>query len=185
LLGVRSASGLSHQLDVAVHLDDAILVAELKAYGGRLPKNDLLKFVAATNDLYSGLGHSVPRLPIYRSIAGTFAVSDGARTYAAQHGVLLIEPSSIPSLILASAAFMPPVNMLQLSPDERFAAATLARPMQLQHAAARTRPASSSPPFVRGAFAFAIRTQSQWSSRLGLDGDLTSAPLVHGPEIAA
>jgi hypothetical protein len=181
LLGMRSASGLSHQLDLATHLEDAILVAELKAYSGRLPKNDLLTFVAATDDLYRGLGRYAPRLPIYRAIAGTFTVTEAERTYAAQNGVLLVEPLSIPSLILASPRLTVPSDFLELTADERLAAATLARSMQLQHSLAPSRPMGNSDGSRRADFSFGLRTQVQWSSRFGLDAGLTSL-LPPGPE---
>src|SRR5687768_3873226 len=72
LLAATSASGLWHQHDLEAHLDDAILIAELKAYSAGLPKADLLGLVGATDDLFLGLGHDVTRVPIFRAIAGAF-----------------------------------------------------------------------------------------------------------------
>ena len=166
LMGIPSASGLWHQLDLEAHLEDAIVIAELKAYRGCLPKGDLLGFVAATNDLYLGLRRAVPRLPVLRAVAGMFTASLGVRTYAAQHGVVLVDPYTVPAPILAAGVLPLRPDLSPPTGDEIGAVSSLVRPMQ---ELVRWTPAGSiqSPaPRPSRDLAFAIRTHVDWSKRL-------------------
>lgn len=165
LLGIGSASGLWHQLDLEAHLDDAVLVGELKAHTGRLPKNELLRFVAATDDLYVGSSRRAARTPIWRAIAGTFTSTPAERSFAAIHGVLVVEPSTIPSLLLAAPALALPDELDPLADPERVAVAGLARPMQTLFSSS---PRGASRTHIRDAatYRFGIRSQAEWSTRV-------------------
>lgn len=79
LFGFAPASGLPHQLDAVIGLDDGFVILELKAHGGVVPKNDLLRFAAATDDFIVGLGRDLPRRPIYRVVASLGRISQGMR----------------------------------------------------------------------------------------------------------
>lgn len=137
LLGVGSASGLWHQIDLEAQLDDAILIGELKAYRGSLPKNDLLCFAAASDDLFLGATRRVGRVPIFRVLAGTFSSSERERRYAAIHGILLVEPGVVPAPLLADASMPMPQDFVPIPDCERAAIASLARPMQEIHGDSR------------------------------------------------
>src|SRR5687768_17019322 len=52
VFGKRSLSGLYHQLDERTSCQDALVVGEWKSYRGTIPKNDLLRFKAATDDYW-------------------------------------------------------------------------------------------------------------------------------------
>jgi hypothetical protein len=95
-------SGLSHQVDGAVQCPDAIVICEWKAFSGGIPKNELLRFKAATDDFYTELGRSSPHTPIMRVFGGLGDASDSLRKYAALHGIAVIEPSRWPAPVLAA-----------------------------------------------------------------------------------
>jgi hypothetical protein len=99
VLGRRSCSGLYHQLDEQTRSDDALVVAEWKAYRGRIPKNDLLRFKAATDDYWFGTRPGW-RAPIVRVFGGTGTVSEEMRAYAAQWGIIMITPDRWPVPVL-------------------------------------------------------------------------------------
>ena len=129
LYGFRSASWLAHQLDAVVALDGVDVILELKAHGKALPKNDLLRFKAATDDFYVGLGRDLPRRPIYRLFAGLGVASMGMRRYAALHGIAMVERDRWPSIVLASPKVLGPAD--RPSCPEQRALACLVRPMQV------------------------------------------------------
>ena len=163
LLGIGSASGWCHQMDVEAHLDDAVLVVELKAYRGTLPKHDLLQFVAATDDLFAGQYSYPGRLPVLRAIAGTFATHEAERIYAAMHGVLLVEPTIVPAVILALPSLSLPSELTGLSDAERQAVQSMTRPIRDQ---LRSQSRVAGPGLQRVAFRFGVQAQAQWSARL-------------------
>lgn len=90
-----SLSGLYHQIDEQTKCEDVLVVCEWKSYQGRIAKNDLLRFKAATDDYWLGnlknQGSSVVRI-----FGGTGEVSDSMRTYAAQWGIILVTPDRWP-----------------------------------------------------------------------------------------
>ena len=163
LLGVGSASGLWHQMDLEAQVADAVVVCELKAYRGLLPKNDLLCFVAATDDLFLWATRRAGRLPIVRALAGTFTTSEAERRYAAMHGTMLIEPDTIPAPLLAAGTMPFPDSLVPVPECERAAMASLVRPLQAVHRVAAG-------PAARGweqlPHRMGIRSQAEWSKRL-------------------
>src|SRR5689334_199103 len=60
VFGFASQSGLHHQVDMVMGAIDAVVILECKAYRRALPKNDLLRFKAVTDDYYMALGASLP-----------------------------------------------------------------------------------------------------------------------------
>lgn len=105
LLGHTSLSGLGHQIDSVFAGDDAIVIAEWKAHQGPVPKNELLRFKAASDDYLMSLGCSMPRRPVIRVFGGPGVASDRLRRYAALHGIVIIDARRWPAPILASTAF--------------------------------------------------------------------------------
>ena len=101
VLGFLSLSGLMHQVDTTLACTDAIVLAEWKAYDGTFPKNDLLRFKAATDDYYMAFGKAGLSRPVLRPFGGLGGASYGLRRYAAVHEIALIERDRWPVPILA------------------------------------------------------------------------------------
>lgn len=101
--GVLPQSGLRHQTDAAIRCADAYVIGEWKAYVGAVPKNELLRFKAVTDDLYDAMVEQQPQRPVLRLFGVAGAASPELRWYAARHGITLVERSRWPAPVLASA----------------------------------------------------------------------------------
>jgi hypothetical protein len=101
VFGVVPASGLRHQTDAAIECVDAQVIGEWKAYSGPVPKNEVLRFKAATDDLYDSLVELRPRLPVLRLFGVCGDASDELRWYASRHGICLVERTRWPAPLLA------------------------------------------------------------------------------------
>jgi hypothetical protein len=101
VFGVVPASGLRHQTDAAISCVDAHVIGEWKAYVGPVPKNEVLRFKAATDDLYDSLVEFRPRLDVLRLFGVAGDASEELRWYAARHGICLVERSRWPAPVLA------------------------------------------------------------------------------------
>ncbi len=130
LYGFAAASGLAHQLDGVVGVHGADVILELKAHSSAMPKNELLRYKAATDDFCLGLGHDLPRRPIYRIFGGPGSVSRGMQRYAAASGIAIVEGDRWPATLLASDRVAWPVELGGPSGSERRLLASLVRPMQ-------------------------------------------------------
>ena len=102
IFGHVSLSGLRHQIDGTIGCADAIVVAEWKAFRGRMPKNELLRFKAVSDDYFMALGSNTPSRPIVRIFGGTGYASDEVQAYAYLHGIALIERGRWPAPSLVS-----------------------------------------------------------------------------------
>lgn len=98
--GVLPASGLRHQIDATIGCSDAEVIGEWKAYRGAVPKNEILRFKAVTDDLYDAMTRP-PRRPIFRLFGVAGDASPELRWYAARHGITLVEQSRWPAPVLA------------------------------------------------------------------------------------
>lgn len=95
VFGRRSLSGLYHQIDEQTACVNAVVVGEWKAYRGTVPKNDLLRFKAVTDDYW--LADPRPTSTrVVRVFGGTGAVTDSMRVYAAHWGIILVTPDRWP-----------------------------------------------------------------------------------------
>lgn len=103
VLGFVSLSGLAHQVDSTLACSDAIVLAEWKAYRGALPKNELLRFKAATDDYYMAFGAAGLSRPVLRLFGGIGGATYELRRFAALHGIALIEREWWPVPILVSS----------------------------------------------------------------------------------
>ena len=101
LLGSHSLSGLYHQIDATGRTREAVVIGEWKAYQGAIPKNEVLRFKAVTDD-YWLRQHSYATKPVFRIFGGTGSVSPALRRYAAQWGICLITPDRWPAPVLAA-----------------------------------------------------------------------------------
>jgi hypothetical protein len=101
IFGVVPASGLRHQTDAAITCTDAHILGEWKSYRGSVPKNEVLRFKAATDDLYDSIALSNPRRPVLRLFGVAGDASAELRAYAARHGIALVERTRWPAPVLA------------------------------------------------------------------------------------
>jgi hypothetical protein len=111
-LGSYSLSGLYHQIDATGRTREAVIIGEWKAYQGSIPKNDLLRFKAATDD-YWLQQQPYATAPVIRVFGGTGHLSLALRRYAAQWGICLITPDRWPAPLLAAETTMWP----DIAPD--------------------------------------------------------------------
>ena len=131
VLGFMSLSGLAHQVDSTLGCSDAIVLAEWKAYRRALPKNELLRFKAATDDYFMAFGAAGLSKPVFRLFGGIGEASYELRRYAALHGIAIIESDRWPLPILASAeCTWPSSHAGGPSANEQRALAWAVRPMQ-------------------------------------------------------
>lgn len=131
VFGHTSLSGLRHQIDGTFGCTDGLVIGEWKAYKGSIPKNELLRFKAATDDYYAALARSLPDRPVLRVFGGTGRATDDLRRYAALHGITLIDSQLWPAAVLAAENLeWPESDAPGPSADERRMLAWLGRPMQ-------------------------------------------------------
>ena len=128
-LGRASLSGLAHQLDAVIGCRDAIVIGEWKAYRGTIPKNELLRFKAVSDDYYLSLRPHSPRRPILRIFGGTGIITSELRRYGALWGITLIDPNWWPAPVLASARTVWP-GPCDPHPVDRRQLRWLSRPLQ-------------------------------------------------------
>ena len=76
VFGIVPASGLRHQTDAAITCIDAYVLGEWKSYFGAVPKNEVMRFKAATDDLYDNIAMQSSR----RSVLRLFGVAGDAST---------------------------------------------------------------------------------------------------------
>lgn len=127
--GVLPASGLRHQIDAEIVCRDAEVIGEWKAYRGAVPKNELLRFKAITDDLYDAMAVRPPRRPILRLFGVAGDASPELRWYAARHGIALVERSRWPAAVLADPLLRWP-SCDGPSEIDRQRLAWLSRPLQ-------------------------------------------------------
>lgn len=129
VFGRKSLSGLYHQLDEQTSCTNAVVVGEWKAYRGRIPKNDLLRFKAVTDDYWLAGPRHHPA-PVVRIFGGTGTVSESMRIYAAHWGIVLVTPDRWPVPTLADPDLLwPPVDVDGPSPVDQRSLASLVRPL--------------------------------------------------------
>jgi hypothetical protein len=100
-LGSQSLSGLYHQIDATGATRQAAVIGEWKAYRGAIPKNDLMRFKAATDD-YWLRQHPYAVAPVMRVFGGTGYASGALRRYAAHWGICLVTTDWWPAPLLSS-----------------------------------------------------------------------------------
>lgn len=105
VFGFTSLSGLQHQVDMTMGANDALVILECKAYRGALPKNELLRFKAVTDDYYMALGASIPKMPVFRIFGGPGRAERELRRYAGLHGIVVIDQDlwPVPYLLTGEA----------------------------------------------------------------------------------
>jgi len=164
--GVLPASGLRHQIDGEITCDDALVLGEWKAYHGPVPKNEMLRFKATSDDLYDEMAsRRTPPRDVLRLFGVAGDGSPALRSYAARHGIALIERSRWPGPVLADPLLAWPDGRAPTDID-RQRLQWLSRP--LQHVYERSAdgrllwPRRIPDPAVQALLAM----QDRWSTRL-------------------
>jgi hypothetical protein len=95
----RSASGFRHESDAVIAWPGFIVHAELKYLSSELDKNELLIFHQKGLDfLAARIG--VRRRPLYRLLLSGRLISEEARRFALQWGIIVVEPERLPLLLV-------------------------------------------------------------------------------------
>lgn len=129
VLGRHTLSGLYHQIDEQTMCDQALVVGEWKAHTGNMPKNELLRFKAATDDYWLG-GGADTSLPVVRVFGGTGSATEKLQRYAACWGIVLITPQYWPVPALCDPSLLwGPGDLTAPTGAELQALAALVRPM--------------------------------------------------------
>ena len=179
VLGFMSLSGLLHQVDSTLSCLDAIVLAEWKAYRGAWPKNELLRFKAATDDYFMALGAAGLSRPVFRVLGGIGKASYELRRYAALHGIAIIERDRWPLPILASTECIWPGNLADgPSLNEQEALAWGVRPLQRVLRPHRSGGFLMPRPQSGARVDSILRLHEHWSDRLWEEIDLE----LSGPE---
>ena len=131
IFGHVSMSTLKHQIDGTLECSDAIVIGEWKAFKDKLPKNELLRFKAATDDYFMALGSDAPSRPVIRIFGGIGEATDAIRAYAYLHGIALIERGRWPvPVLIANKAFNPASDYPGPGAADRKHLGWAVRPMQ-------------------------------------------------------
>lgn len=131
MMGHTALSGLRHQVDGVLSATDGHMIAEWKSYVGALPKNELLRFRAVSDDYVVGLGSDAPAKALLRVFGGPGRYHTDVRRYAAIHGIMLIDPDRWPvPVILAGSCIWHRVGLAGPSARECRSLSSLVRPIQ-------------------------------------------------------
>jgi hypothetical protein len=127
VFGPRGVSGLYHQIDEQTSCDQALVVGEWKTYTGAIPKNELLRFKAATDDYWMA---ATTTLPVVRIFGGTGTISPAMQTYAAHWGIVLISLDRWPIPTLCDPHLLwDPAELEPPPPADQRVLASLIRPL--------------------------------------------------------
>lgn len=165
VFGAIPASGLRHQTDTALSCTDAHVIGEWKSYTGPVPKNELLRFKAATDDLYDTLAVRSPRQPVVRLFGVAGDASPQLRWYAARHGIALVERTRWPAPVLADPDLIWPPDGAPPATDQR-RLSWLTRPLQQVHPQLPDGSLRLPPPPLGHAVDALLALQDRWSARL-------------------
>lgn len=102
--GQKSASGFNHESDAVIALPGFLVHVELKYLSYELNKNELLVFNQKGLDFLASSSASLRRRPLYRLLLSGRLVSQEARRFALQWGIVIIEPERLPLLLVHNLA---------------------------------------------------------------------------------
>jgi hypothetical protein len=176
VFGVLPASGLRHQTDAAIDCADAHVIGEWKSYRGAVPKNEMLRFKAASDDIYDSLLEHRPRLPVLRLFGVRGDASRDLRWYAARHGITLVERSRWPSPLLADIGLPWPPGQGPGRID-RNRLAWLSRPLQRVYPQQPDGSLRLQRPLPAAAVDVLLDLHDRWSERLWEALDSSPTPL--------
>lgn len=176
VFGVMPASGLKHQTDAAIDCVDAHVIGEWKSYRGEVPKNEVLRFKAASDDVYDALLEHCPRRPVLRVFGVRGDASRDLRWYAARHGIALVERSRWPASVLADVGLPWPPGEGPARID-RSRLAWLSRPLQRVYPQLPDGSLRLERPLPPAAVEALLTLHDRWSERLWDSLDSAPVPL--------
>lgn len=100
----RSGSGFSHETDAVIGLPNLSIHVEMKHLSTPLGKNELLIFNQKGIDHLLGGSEWFRSIPLYRLILSGQILTPEARRFAAQWGIVVVEPDRLPLLVLHGLA---------------------------------------------------------------------------------
>lgn len=165
VFGIVPTSGLQHQTDAGIHCVDAHVIGEWKAYAGPVPKNEVLRFKAATDDIYESVVGLRPRLPVLRLFGIAGDASADLRWYAARHGICLVERMRWPAPVLADRS-LPWLDAMGPGPIDRERLGWLSRPLQKVYPRLRDGSLRLPRPLSEAAVEGLLAIHDHWSDRL-------------------
>lgn len=100
LNGVRAASGLLHENDAVIATPNLNIHVELKHLSEPVRKIDLVSFNQKALDFLAADDARIRKKPLIRILASGTSLEPAARMFAAQWGILAIEPDRLPLLAI-------------------------------------------------------------------------------------
>jgi hypothetical protein len=100
LCGQQSASGFAHESDAVIAMPDLIIHVEMKYLSSQLGKNEMLVFNQKGLDFLAAANRTIRKRPLYRLLFSGYPLSEEARRFALQWGIIVIEPERMPLLVL-------------------------------------------------------------------------------------
>ena len=165
ICGVLPASGLAHQIDADIACTDAHVIGEWKAYRAPVPKTEVMLFKAKTDDIYDTMSDPPPRRPVLRVFGMAGDASPALRTYAARHGIALVERTRWPTPVLADPLMHWPEGTGPTREELR-RLRFLCRPLQQVYCSTPGVGIVLAPPLSKVAAEALIATHNRWSRRL-------------------
>ncbi|HEV7373545.1 MAG TPA: hypothetical protein VGN95_02420 [Pyrinomonadaceae bacterium] len=104
LCGQKSASGFHHESDAVIAMPSFMVHVELKYLTEELDKNQLLIFNQKGLDFLAASGDSLRRRPLYRLLVSGRLISQEARKFALQWGIITVEPDRMPLPVIHKLA---------------------------------------------------------------------------------
>jgi len=96
----RSASGFNHESDAVIAWPGFVVHVELKYLSSELDKNELLIFNQKGLDFLAAARIGIRKRPLYRLLVSGRLISEEARRFALQWGILVVEPERLPLLLV-------------------------------------------------------------------------------------
>jgi len=99
LNGERAASGFRHESDAVIAWPALVVHVELKYLSSELDKNELLVFNQKGLDFLASARIGLRKRPLYRLLVSGRLISEEARRFALQWGIIVVEPDRLPLLM--------------------------------------------------------------------------------------
>lgn len=165
LLGTFAASGLRHQVDAEIRCERAFVIGEWKSFSEPIPKNEILRFKAVSDDYFEAMSDHQRRAAVLRVFGASGDASLELRRYAARFGIALIERSRWPAAVLSDPLLEWPAGNGPANSDRR-RLAWLCRPMQQVMRAQEDGTMVLEAPPSAAAIDAVLSLQERWSARL-------------------
>lgn len=112
LFGTRAASKLHHELDLAMAAPGMVGIVEAKDRRDGIGKNDVMLFLQKTFDYYFGKLAERRRDPTWRFMVSGTPVERPLSILCIQHGLIVVEPNSLPLPLLLRFVARPSAERL-------------------------------------------------------------------------